>query len=63
MNVGTVNGGMASCAPTGPLAKEGGVVDSSDVNLAGGNARAGLILGVAFEAKIRVGFEEEFPIA
>ena len=55
LNVGTVNGAMASGGPAGSLSQQGGMRNFADVNLTARDATA-LHLRVAFQAKIRVIF-------
>jgi hypothetical protein len=59
MNVGTVNGSMAPGAPTSALAEEACVEGGADVNFTG---LAMLLLGMAFEAEVGIGIEQELAI-
>ena len=62
INVRTVQGGVAACAPAGALAEEGAVVNETDVELAGSEGGRSLDLGVATQAQIGVRINQQFGI-
>jgi hypothetical protein len=59
MNIGAVNGGVATGAPASALTEEACVQGGADVNLAGLTV---LLLGMAFEAEIGVIVKQELAI-
>jgi len=59
MNVGAVNGGMATRSPAGTLPQESGMRRGADVNLTG---LAMLHLGVAAQAEIRVALGQHLSV-
>ena len=59
MHIGSMYGRMAAGRPAGALPQEQRVVYVADIDFAG---RPVLDLGMAFEAEVRIAFDQELPI-
>ena len=60
LDVRSVNGGVATCNPTEAVTDEGGVVDIANKKV---SERAGAMhLSMAFQAKVRVSYGQQFGV-